>query len=243
MNTVTENFLRVKEEISEVCHKIGRNPQEVTLIGVTKFTPNEAIQEAIDAGLTDIAENKVQEGQKKYFGLKPGPTGVLRRHCIGHLQTNKAKDALKIFDLIQSVDSLKLALEIQKQSQKLNKPAEILIQINTAGEEQKFGAGKSAGLTLIEEIAKLSGLKILGLMTMAPFTDDEKIIRQTFKDLRDIRDEALVRFKGQSNVQMKFLSMGMSGDYRIALEEGSNMVRIGRAIFAAQASEETTHAQ
>lgn len=232
MTTIKENISRVREDIARVCQKIGRDPQEITLVGVTKFAPVEAIQEAIDCGITDIAENKVQEGQKKYPALRPSSTNTpFKRHLIGHLQTNKAKDALKSFDLIQSVDSLKLALEIEKQASKLNQRAEILFQVNIAEEEQKFGADKGQSLELIGQILQLKNIQLLGLMTMAPLTEDQQVVRDCFKGLRDLRDQVAKTFKGNPNMEMKYLSMGMSGDYEIALQEGSNMIRVGRAIF------------
>ena len=232
MTTIQQNISRIHEDISKVCQKAGRDPKDITLIAVTKFAPVEAIQEAVDCGITDIAENKVQEGLKKYPALKASQSkGILKRHLIGHLQTNKVKDALKIFDLIQSVDSLKLAQEIEKQTQKLNRSADILVQVNISGEEQKFGADQSESLRLIEEILQLKNIQIQGLMTMAPFTEDQKIIRDCFRGLRELKNQVNEKFQGHPNLQMKFLSMGMSGDYAIALEEGSNMLRIGSAIF------------
>lgn len=251
MATIQENVLRVREEIARVCQKIGRDPKEITLVGVTKFASVEAIQEAINAGVTDIAENKVQEGLKKYPGLQSSSNQTaLKRHLIGHLQTNKVKDALKIFDLIQSVDSLKVAQEVEKQALKLNRTVDVLVQVNIAGEEQKFGADKQGVLTLIGDILQLKNIHIRGLMTMAPFTEDQKIVRDCFKGLRELRDQVVRDFKGNStdfsknnvvvstgsssepcNMEMKYLSMGMSGDFKIALEEGSNMIRVGSAIF------------
>ncbi len=230
MSQVTDSYRRVKEEIKDVCRTLGRNPVEITLVGVTKFAPVEAIQEALDAGLTDIGENRVQEGLKKYLNLKASQ-GILRRHCIGHLQTNKVKEALKVFEIIESVDSDRLALEIEKQAQKLNVKANVLIQINTSGETQKFGTTKDSALKLIEQVSALSNIQILGLMTIAPLTENEAILQQCFADLRLIFEQAQQEFKGNSNCLMQYLSMGMSGDYKLALKEGSNMVRIGRAIF------------
>ena len=232
MTTIQQNISRVHEEISKICQRIGRDPKDITLVAVTKFAPIEAIQEAVNFGVIDIAENKVQEGQQKYPSVKPSPSkGSLKRHLIGHLQTNKVKDALKVFDLIQSVDSLKLAQEIEKQTQKLNRSADILVQVNISEEEQKFGADQSEALRLIEEILQLKNIQIQGLMTMAPFTEDQQMIRDCFRGLRELKNQVKEKFQGHPNLQMKFLSMGMSGDYAIALEEGSNMLRIGSAIF------------
>ncbi len=245
--TIKENIARVRGDIARVCQRIGRDPGDITLVGVTKFAPVEAIQEAIDSGITDIAENKVQEGQKKYPGLHPcqsfqlpqssqkeqsfQPSGRLKRHLIGHLQTNKVKDALKVFDLIQSVDSLKLAQEIEKQAVKLTRQVGILVQVNIAQEEQKFGADKERAMELVRQISELAHAQILGLMTMAPLTEDKRVVRECFKGLRELKDQILKAFSGDARVRMQYLSMGMSGDYEIALEEGSNMLRIGSAIF------------
>jgi pyridoxal phosphate enzyme (YggS family) len=227
---IKDNVLKVLSDIQGACRQAGRNPQEVTLVAVTKFAPLEAIQEAIDSGITDIAENRVQEAQKKFPPLLARNSHV-RSHIIGHLQTNKAKDAIEVCSLIQSVDSLKLAQEIEKQAAKVNKTAEILVQFNTANEEQKFGADPQEAYDLIEEISQLSHVRVKGLMCMAPYTEDQGIIRKTFVDLRDIRDEVIKRFSGSAGVEMKILSFGMSGDYKIAIEEGSTMVRVGSAIF------------
>lgn len=221
----------IQSKISSVCKQLGRNPQDVTLIGVTKFAPQEKIEAAIQAGVTHIAENKVQEAQKKFPELKKKYPNITC-HLIGHLQTNKVKDVLKVCDLIQSVDSLKLAQEIEKQAEKLGKTADILVQVKTSGEEQKFGTDPTEALALVEQISKLKNIQILGLMTMAPFIDDKTIVRACFKQLREIRDEAVKKFQGMPNVQMKYLSMGMTEDFDAAIAEGSNMVRIGRAIFA-----------
>ena len=228
---IQENVAQILQNISSICAKLGRDPKSVTLIGVTKTADVSKIKEAIDAGIAHIGENKVQEGQNKFPSLEQLTGKKVTKHLIGHLQTNKAKHALKFFDLIQSVDSFKLAEEIDKQAEKLGRSADILVQIKTSGEEQKFGAGPSEALELIEQISQLKNIRILGLMTMAPFTEDETQIRPCFQALREIRDQAQKKFAGQEKVQMKYLSMGMTDDYKIALEEGSNMVRIGRAIF------------
>ena len=252
---IQANFLAVQENISLICRRLRRDAREVTLIGVTKYAQVEDIKQAIDAGLLNVGENKVQEGQNKFPLLDEGALKVTK-HLIGHLQTNKVKQALQYFDLLQSVDSLKLAEEIQKQAAKLNRSVDILVQVNTAREEQKFGADPSAAISLIESISKLNHIRVLGLMTMAPFIDDKKIVRQCFRDLRILRDQVAEKFTLQpeghglqsvdeclragfrpwgstasGNVRMKYLSMGMTDDYEIALEEGSNMVRVGRAIF------------
>ena len=227
---IKENVLKVYSQIQEASRHAGRNPKDITLVAVTKFAPLEAISEAIEAGITDIAENRVQEAEKKFPPLL-AKNPKLRSHIIGHLQTNKAKDAIKVCSVIQSVDSLKLASEIEKQAAKLDKTVEILVQFNTAREEQKFGAESAEALTLIESIGQLEHVYIKGLMCMAPYTDDEGIIRKTFSDLRVIGEQVKSRFAGHARIETGVLSMGMSGDYKIAIEEGSTMIRVGSAIF------------
>ncbi len=227
---ISDNVTRIKDRIAAICQTIGRNPQDITLVAVTKFASIEKIKEAIAAGITHIAENKVQEGQHKYALVDKAGKKVTC-HLIGHLQTNKAKDALKIFDLIQSVDSLKLAHEIDKQTAKLGRTAEILVQVNTSGEAQKYGCPPQEAIRLIEAILTLGNVRIKGLMTMAPLTEDEKRVAATFSGLRKIQDQAKKQFQGQNNFTPQYLSMGMSQDFEIALKEGANMLRIGSAIF------------
>ena len=233
MNRVEENIIRLKEDVSRICQKLGRDSAEVTIVAVTKLASRELIQQALDVGITHIGENKVQEALKKYQDLK-GSSISLKRHMIGHLQTNKVKQSLKIFDLLQSVDSLRLAQELEQQLQVLNRKIDILIQVNTSGEKQKFGVAKSQALRFIQEVSPLKNLKVVGLMTMAPLTEDAKILGQCFRDLRELNNKVQRTFEGSPNIHMKFLSMGMSGDYRIAIQEGSNMIRIGSAIFSTQ---------
>ncbi|MBL8014306.1 MAG: YggS family pyridoxal phosphate-dependent enzyme [Candidatus Omnitrophica bacterium] len=227
---IKENLSRLRQDFADACRLSGRKPEEVTLVGVTKFISNEDIQEAIDAGLTDIAENRVQEAEKKFVSLSQANPKI-KRHLIGHLQSNKAKDAIAVCDLIQSVDSIKLIQEIEKQALKINKSVDVLLQFNTAHEPQKFGADPSEALPLLECVGRLTRVRVLGLMAMAPFTEDQGIIRRTFADLRGLRDLAVKNFSGHPAIEMKYLSMGMSSDYTIAIEEGSNMVRVGSALF------------
>ena len=227
---IKDNVLKVFGDIQTAANKAGRKASEITLVGVTKFTPLDAIGEAIEAGVKHVAENRVQEAESKFPQLLLKYPS-LTTNLIGHLQTNKAKDAIKVCRLIQSVDSLKLAAEIQKQAQKTNAVAEILVQFNTAREEQKFGAMPEEAFELLESIGQLSNVKVKGLMAMAPFTEDQGVVRKTFADLRLIKEGALQRFSGHANLHFEVLSMGMSGDLQIAVEEGSTMVRVGSAIF------------
>jgi len=227
---IKDNIVKVLAGVGNACRNSARDPGEITVVGVTKYVPIEVIQEAVDAGIKHIAENRVQEAQSKFPAvLVRNPH--LKCHIIGHLQTNKVKDALQVSSLIQSVDSLKLALELEKQAAKNGKAVGILVQFNCAREEQKFGAAPEEALELIESIGHLEHVQIKGLMGMAPYTADQGIIRKTFVDLRLLRDAIKVRFSGHPRVDTGILSMGMSSDYQIAVEEGSTMVRIGSAIF------------
>ncbi len=231
---IRQKIEHIREKINQVCQRIGRNPDEITILGVTKYSPIEKIQEALSCGITHIAENKVQDAQQKFSALDPfiqASSLNVTKHMIGHLQTNKVKVAVNIFDVIQSVDSLKLIQEIEKHAANSAKTMNIFIEVNTGGEEQKDGVPKDGALSLIEAALSCTRLRVLGLMTMAPLVEDQGIIRRCFQDLRQLGDSARLKFKGHSRFDLKYLSMGMTHDFEIALEEGSNMLRIGRAIF------------
>lgn len=221
----------INEKIARVCRQTGQDPAGVVLVGVTKFADIDKVREAVACGLHHVGENKVQEAEKKFQALSSLQPPVTR-HMIGHLQTNKVKTALKIFDLIQSVDSVKLAEAINREAEKMSRPVEILVQVNTAAEEQKYGFFSGEAPRALEKISAFSYLRIKGLMTIGPLTAEEKVVRQCFSDLRRLRDQARQKFRGHPRLEMKYLSMGMTNDYLWAIEEGSNMVRIGRAIFA-----------
>lgn len=227
---IKENVGKVIADVERACRNVGRHPKDITIVGVTKYVSLPEIQEAIDAGIAHIAENRVQEARIK-FPLLVQHNGHLKTHMIGHLQTNKVKEAIQVCSLIQSVDTFKLAQEIDKQAARNKQAVEILVQFNCAREEQKFGAPLEDADALIENISRLEHVHIKGVMGMAPLTEDEGAIRKTFADLRGIRDELQARFAGHPRVDMGILSMGMSADYKIAIQEGSTMVRIGRAIF------------
>ena len=227
---IKERLAQVHKDIEAVCKRIGRNHKEIILVGASKYADAATIKEAVAAGLKHIGENKVQDAMEKFVILDQEHVHV-PRHMLGHLQTNKAKNAVEIFDMIQSVDSIKLADEIEKHAARLNKMMEILVEVNTSGEEQKFGVLEAEVLPLIEEISRCEHIRLSGLMTMAPYTQDKGIIRKCFRDLRELFDAVEDEHATHPRVAMKYLSMGMSEDYEIAIEEGSNMVRIGRAIF------------
>lgn len=228
---IQDNIARILSEIDDVCRKNGRDPKDIAFVAVTKFADILKIKEVVAAGVMHIGENKVQEAQKKFPALGV-PDIKVTRHMIGHLQTNKVKHALEVFDCIQSVDSLKLAVALDAQAAKIDKDIDILIQVNIAGEQQKFGIAPSEAFTLIDEIIKLKHVHLQGLMAIAPLAQDKEVTRKCFRALRLLRDQISERYVDDDRVDMKCLSMGMTNDFQIAIEEGANMVRIGRAIFS-----------
>lgn len=200
-------------------------PSNVTLVAVTKTHGTEEINKAIDRGVTDIGENKVQEILEKYPHVKP-----VRWHLIGHLQTNKVKQIIDKVHLIHSIDSMKLAGEINKRAGQVGKTVNVLIQINSAGEESKFGIETAETEIMVKQILdECENIKICGLMCIAPFDEDPDNVREYFRVVKEQYDE-LAKIDHE-NLEFKYLSMGMSHDYRVAVSEGSNMVRIGSAIF------------
>lgn len=222
---IAENISKIRQEIREVCKKVGRDPEEITIVAVTKTIPVEKIKEAVSAGIYDIGENRVQELlDKKRFLEK------VKWHFVGHLQTNKVKYIVDFVHLIHSVDSIKLALEIEKRAQKINRIVDILIEVNTSGEETKYGVKPEEAVELVKQISeRCNFIRIKGLMTVAAYMPNPEDVRPMFKLLRQLRDE-IGRFNFR-NVEMKHLSMGMSNDYLIAIEEGATIIRIGTAIF------------
>jgi len=224
-NNIKENILKVRENIRKAAERSGRTIDDITLIAVTKTVEPERIAAAIDEGITDLGENRVQELCSKFDKLgKP-----CNWHLIGHLQTNKVKYIIDKVKLIHSVDSLELAQEIQKRAKKADRIVDILVQVNVAQEETKFGIEAGETGKLVKEISTLPNIRVKGLMTIAPYAEKPEDVRYVFRKLKQIFDE-LASIK-TDNVQMQYLSMGMSNDYEIAIEEGSNMVRIGTAIF------------
>lgn len=218
---IEENLVRIRQRIGLACTKINKDSSRITLVAVTKNRTLEEIKAAIACGLKEIGENRVQEALLKYNELKQIPG--LEWHLIGHLQTNKAKEAVKIFDLIHSVDSFKLAEEIDKQASKINKIQEVLIEVNVSGEESKFGIKPDELADLIKQISVLRSIKVKGLMTVAPIVVNPEEVRSIFKELRQLRDSIDASY---------ILSMGMTDDFEVAIEEGAEIIRLGRAIFA-----------
>lgn len=230
MSMIQDNLVRILDRIKQISTRLGRNPDDIILIGVTKFADVAQVKEAVRSGVVHIGENRVQEARTRFLALGELSAQVTK-HMIGHLQTNKVKQALEIFDVIQSVDSIKLAGALDAQASKRNKSIDILVQVNASGEKQKFGVPSSEVVAVIDEMANFTHLRVQGLMTIAPLGQDKNVIRQCFRDLRGLRDQVAEKFTGTANIAMKYLSMGMTDDFEIALEEGANMVRIGRAIF------------
>ena len=222
---IKNNIDEVNNKISEAVKASGRDEKEVTLIAVSKTKPVEMIQEAYNTGIRDFGENKVQEIVEK-FPLLPSD---IRWHLIGHLQTNKVKYIIDKVCMIHSVDSVKLAQEISRQAVKHNVTVDILIEVNVAGEDSKFGVRPDDTLKICEEISALAGVRIRGLMTVAPIASDPEENRPVFCTLRQLAVD--IDAKNIDNVCMDCLSMGMSGDYTVAIEEGATFVRVGTSIF------------
>ena len=216
----------VKNRIQTAARVCGRNPETIRLVAVSKTVPTARVRQAIQAGVTILGENYVQEARAKFNDLATYPVSW---HFIGHLQSNKAKYAVRLFDLIHSVDSLKLARELDKQSRKINKIQEILIQVNISEEASKSGVNVKDTLSLLKDISRLENLSVIGLMTMPPYFNAPEKVRPYFTALRGLRD----RLEKQSllNVSLDELSMGMTGDFEVAIQEGATLVRIGTAIF------------
>lgn len=239
MSKISEKIKRVKETINTACERVGRDPAEVKFIIVTKSAAIEAIKEVVQLGYSDLGENRVQHLKKVSAQvaefMQRGHNGAALRqgvnwHMIGHLQRNKVRGVLPIVSLIHSVDTLRLAEEINTTAAKLDLYPKVLLQVNTSKEQQKYGVPVGAATHLAEQIETLGHLKLAGLMTMAPLTRNEDIIRSCFVRAREL----FVEMKGERIVGPEFaeLSMGMSSDYQIAIEEGATILRIGSAIFA-----------
>ena len=222
---VRENLIKVQQKIDEACERSGRDPKEVTLIAVSKTKPIEMIEEAIDAGKTHFGENKAQEMKEKYEALPKN----LEWHFIGHLQTNKVKYVVGRAGLIHSVDSLHLAEAIEKECEKKDVHANILVEVNVAGEDSKFGIKPEETESLIRQIAKLPRVHVRGLMTIAPFVEKPEETRPIFHKLHKLLVD--ISAKNIDNIDMNVLSMGMTNDYEIAVEEGATHVRVGTGIF------------
>ncbi len=222
---VKENLAYVEEQITKACEKAGRNREEVTLIAVSKTKPISLVDEVIDCGIREFGENKVQEIMDKYETVKT----PVNWHMIGHLQRNKVKYIVDKVCLIHSVDSYRLAEMIDQEAAKKGVICDILIEVNIAKEDTKYGVMEEEVLPLVEQISKLSNIRIRGLMTIAPFVENSEKNRVHFRNLRNLYVD--IKKKNIDNVDMKILSMGMTNDYEVAIEEGATMVRVGTGIF------------
>ncbi len=222
---IKDNLADTRKNIEAAVNRAGRNADDVTLIAVSKTKPVEMLREAYDEGIRDFGENKVQEIMDKYDELPDD----IRWHMIGHLQTNKVKYIADKVYMIHSVDSLRLATEISKQAVKAGRVIPVLIEVNIASEESKFGVSVDDAEDLIRQIAPLPGIKVSGLMAVAPFVTDPEENRVYFARLRQLSVD--ITSKNIDNITMGVLSMGMTGDYEVAIEEGATFVRVGTGIF------------
>ena len=225
MSIISENLKRLEDRIEKAALRSGRRKEDITLVAVTKNVEPERINQGIDAGIKIIGENRIQEAEEKFKFI----TKDVEKHLVGHLQTNKVKKAIELFDLIQSVDSLHLAEEISKRAAEKRKTTEVLIEVNTSGELSKYGVKPDEVPNLVQEISRLENIRVKGLMTVGLLTEEIEKARPCFVKLRNLF-ESLKSMK-KENVEMRFLSMGMSSDFEVAIEEGANMIRIGTAIF------------
>lgn len=221
--SMADNLEKIKERIARAAARAGRSPDEVTLVAVSKMQDMDSIREAVSLGITDIGENWVQEAQPKIEtlaaeGLHP------RWHMIGHLQTNKARAAVRLFDMIESVDSIRLA---ETMSRLASRPVPVLVEVNVAGEATKSGIASEGVAEVVDRIGALSNLEVLGLMTVAPLTANPEEVRPVFRRLRELG----------RRLGLRHLSMGMTDDFEVAIEEGATIVRIGRAIFGPRKEE------
>ena len=227
--SIRENIDDITKKIENTCKKIGRNPKDITVIAVSKTVDSERAKEAVNAGINNLGENRVQELIKKYDELSDLD---VKWHMIGHLQKNKVKYIIDKTVLIHSVESLSLAEEINKRAEKNNLIANVLIELNIGEEESKFGINEENVYDFITSMEQFENIKVLGLMTVAPFCENPEDVRWVFKKMKNIYDK--ISTMNLRNTEMNYLSMGMTNDYEIAIEEGSNIIRIGTAIFGAR---------
>ncbi|MGB2979653.1 MAG: YggS family pyridoxal phosphate-dependent enzyme [Candidatus Zixiibacteriota bacterium] len=228
MSRIEENVKSVWSLIDKAAQASGREGEKVELVAVSKTVEPERVNEAIRCGIDIIGENRVQEAEGKFKEI----TEPVIKHLVGHLKTNKAKKAVELFDFIQSVDSERIAKEISRRALDKGKVMDVLVEVNTSAEETKFGVEPDQALPLIETISRLEGIKIKGLMTIGLFSDNPEDTRPCFKRLKTFFEE--VKSANVPGVEMKYLSMGMTSDFEVAIEEGSNMVRVGTGIFGAR---------
>lgn len=229
---IEENLLRLKNKIKKVCDECGRDPKDIYIIAVSKTFPSDAVGAALDYNQLDFGENRVQELLEKEKEFRDR---IIHWHLIGHLQTNKVKFIVPFVFLVHSLDSLKLAQRIQHETAKAGKIVKCLVQVNTSGEDQKSGCDPKYTMKLVKEISQFENIRLKGLMTIGKLMENEKdeversIVRGNFRQLKDLFEE--IKAANIPGTDLKYLSMGMTSDYDIAIEEGSNMLRVGSAIF------------
>lgn len=221
---VRENFETITREIAETCKQVGRNADEVKLVAVTKYVTDSRVEEAIEAGITDFAENRPQN-----YVERKGKYSDKTWHLIGSLQTRKVRDVINEVDYFHALDRDSLAKEIEKRA---DKEVKCFVQVNVSGEESKHGLTSEEAIDFIKSLEHYSKIKVVGLMTMAPFVEDEEILRNCFRRLRQLRDE--VKGLNLAYAPCEFLSMGMSNDYKIAIEEGATHIRVGTALVGCE---------
>ena len=227
MSTIKENLLEVRERIEKAALNVGRDPEEIKLVGVSKTVETDRINEAIEAGITILGENYVQEAQKKIEEIgRP-----VSWHFIGHLQSNKAKYAIRLFDMIHSLDSIPLAEELNRRAEQADRMMKVMIEVNLSREATKFGTDEEMVLNLAKRIRNLNHLSLEGLMTMPPYFDSPELSRPYYIALRELKGKM-----AKEGIAMRELSMGMSSDFEIAVEEGATYVRVGTAIFGPRKS-------
>ena len=223
---IADNVARVRERIARAAERSGRRGEEIRLVAVAKQIAAAQVKEAIAAGITEVGENYVQEAAAKQTEIGAG----VRWHFIGHLQTNKANQAARVFDMIHTLDSLRLAEALARRAQQLGRTVEVLVQVNTSGEGSKFGVAPEEAEPLVAGIATMTGVQVQGLMTIGLWHPDPERARPEFRLLADLAK----RVQDRTGVEMRWLSMGMSHDFEAAIEEGANLVRVGTAIFGAR---------
>ncbi|MFH1540997.1 MAG: YggS family pyridoxal phosphate-dependent enzyme [Elusimicrobiota bacterium] len=227
---ISDNIKIIFEKIEKAKNKLGEK-NDVNFIAVTKTISVNKIKEAIDCGITDIGENRIQEAEKKFKELTDSTK--IKKHLIGHLQTNKVKKAVELFDLIQSVDSVHLLEQINKCAEKIKKIQECLIEVKVSQEDTKYGVNPSDLKMFLDKVWELKNVKITGLMAIAPYFENPQLARPYFHKAKEIFEQISSYFTSRS-LQFNILSMGMTNDFEVAIEEGSNMVRIGTGIFGAR---------
>lgn len=224
--SIKENIDGILERIADVCERSGRNPDDITLIAVSKTVNADRAREAVEAGILNLGENRVQELTDKYEKLSDTE---VKWHMIGHLQKNKVKYIIDKVELVHSVESVELANEINKRAEKNNLKVNILVELNIGEEESKFGISEESVYDFVKSLEQFENINVLGIMTVAPFAEDPEEIRWVFKKMKVIFDK--LSSMNIKNSNMKFLSMGMTNDFEIAIEEGANIIRIGTAVF------------